>query len=152
MRSIRREELGGDREYGGYDENEVSPVMELGVVFIGSNVRWVRMNLILPLLGLIWCVLAIELSLSGNAVSNVYTIDNTGQIIPFVNGSCTLAITLWTASKPKPSKEQKDDIEAQAGDKTNESEDDGQTHGNDADANVNPEDSTTNRPSTPEAK
>lgn len=35
---------------------------------------------------LVWAVLAVELSLSWNKVSGIYTIQSTGQLIPFIIG------------------------------------------------------------------
>ena len=54
-----------------------------------------RTNLIISFLICIWCILAIELTLSWNTVSSVYSIDNTGQILPFVSGTGILLFTLW---------------------------------------------------------
>ena len=42
----------------------------------------------------IWTIIAVELTLSFNSISDVYTIESTGQLIPFVIGIVGLGKTL----------------------------------------------------------
>ncbi|KAH6705278.1 hypothetical protein BKA61DRAFT_680029 [Leptodontidium sp. MPI-SDFR-AT-0119] len=51
---------------------------------------------------IIWSALAIELTLTWNAVTNVYVLGNTGQLIPFVVGILGLVRNLHLTSIKKP--------------------------------------------------
>lgn len=44
---------------------------------------------------LIWSVMAIELTLKWNGITNVYQLNTTGQIIPFVIGLSLFANVCW---------------------------------------------------------
>ncbi|KIW57678.1 hypothetical protein PV05_02244 [Exophiala xenobiotica] len=49
----------------------------------------------LNILYLVWAVVGIELTLIWNNVSDVYTIQSTGQLIPFLTGILSMAEAIW---------------------------------------------------------
>lgn len=90
----------------------VKPLSNLRVFFLGGNSSMVTAALftilirhVIPLFALTYSILAVELTLKWNDITDVNTIKSTGQLIPFVIGVAGLAKVLYdvyTEKQVKP--------------------------------------------------
>lgn len=52
----------------------------------GIPALWKRFSIVFSLASMLWFLLSIELTLAWNSIAGVYSLNSTGQLIPFIIG------------------------------------------------------------------